>query len=873
MSAAKYHCFISYASEDFDRAELLNRRLIEAGFVVWFDKARLRPGFDWYSEIAAGCEASRVVLPILTPRWKGSSWTKFETYGAEVAIPLFSEGARGETMTPPISRWQGHQLDPLTADDAGWEALFDHIRAELKKPEPDRQERIVDLPYPTNPHFVGREKQMLKICEKLHQTPSAVLTQGRIHALAALGGVGKTTLANEYARRFWRAYRQVLWVDARLGYVAQFARLFDRLFPNRAGQDIEQTEKAAAALAALNGMENRLLVIDNAEDEEGVQSWIPHSGHCRTLITSRFSGWSAGVTTLKLWVLDPEAARSLLLGRTERSVNGDERAACDALAQELGYLPLALEQAAAYINAEGTAYTFAQALALYQRSARELLAAKAFGSTHYPNSVLNTWTVTTTKLPAGSRAILRILACMAATPIPIEVFTQSAPRILKLARVFSKTDPSQLRESELLIRKAIRDLARYSMIKSDGVELQIHNLVQTVEWENTDEKNRLELTSCAVDALDAVFPDVRDFGRKSLCAKLSPHAVAASSRAPDSLGWNLAHLLQATALYLSDRFTDPALWPQAEHLYRRSQKIVETESSGYSPNVAQGLNNLANFLVATNRHSEAEPLLRQALQMQESHLDPVHLDLAQTLNNLGALLAGTNRRAEAEPFHLRALSVRTTNLASDHVEVAQSLFNVANLFVATRRYAKAEPLYRRALAIWEAKRGPDHPLVAQCLNNLAYLLTHTRRFTEAERLWRQALIIQEEKLGPNHLDVARALGSLASLAIRAKKRDEAEQLARRSLAIRMSCLGPVHPEVANSLHLLALLLLSTSRQKEVDALYAQALAIRQVTLGKGHRETRRTALIVRLRPWRQTIRRMIVIFPTIVLLAIVYSCT
>lgn len=84
--------FISYASADLAFAAEVQRRLAVAGFRVWFEKARLNSGCDWHKEIEAGCQASRVLLPILTPRWKNSEWTKSETYwgrsGAEPVIPL-----------------------------------------------------------------------------------------------------------------------------------------------------------------------------------------------------------------------------------------------------------------------------------------------------------------------------------------------------------------------------------------------------------------------------------------------------------------------------------------------------------------------------------------------------------------------------------------------------------------------------------------------------------------------------------------------------------------------------------------------------------------------------------------------------------------
>ena len=109
MLPMPYDCFISFASPDLEKAEELNRRMIAAGFSVWFDKAHLRErhGSQWHAEIEAGCESSRVVLPVLTPRWKESEWTRYETYGAESVIPIVFEGAWDDVKTPPLTRWQG----------------------------------------------------------------------------------------------------------------------------------------------------------------------------------------------------------------------------------------------------------------------------------------------------------------------------------------------------------------------------------------------------------------------------------------------------------------------------------------------------------------------------------------------------------------------------------------------------------------------------------------------------------------------------------------------------------------------------------------------------------------------------------------------
>ena len=109
-----FDVFISYRSCDLGIAQDLHDRMRREGFSVWFDQARLgedsqrlMPGCKWYTEIEEGCEKSRVILPVLTPDWKTSEWTRFETYGHDAIIPLLFRGEWEEVVTPPLAaRWR-----------------------------------------------------------------------------------------------------------------------------------------------------------------------------------------------------------------------------------------------------------------------------------------------------------------------------------------------------------------------------------------------------------------------------------------------------------------------------------------------------------------------------------------------------------------------------------------------------------------------------------------------------------------------------------------------------------------------------------------------------------------------------------------------
>jgi len=332
---------------------------VTAGLRVWFDKARLRDGYNWHEEIEAGCEESRVVLPVLTPGWKRSEWTRYETYGAEAVIPLLYEGTWDEVKTPPLGRWQGHILSH--SDAARLIAAVHHL---LAQPASEKSGRVAHLRFLANPHFVGREETLNEIHEKLFTNPTAVLTQGRIAAVTALGGVGKTALARQYAEKFWRRYSQLFWVDCRRSLDGEFALIHDVLRPDPVFASLKDTDKAIWVRSELNQPARplRLLILDNAEDEASVREWIPKSGNCHTLLTSRFTAWPPGVETCPVWTLKPEPAHEFLLRRSGKAA--DE--ACAAVASKLGYLPLALEQAAAYVAEQGPCFGFADYLRLYE---------------------------------------------------------------------------------------------------------------------------------------------------------------------------------------------------------------------------------------------------------------------------------------------------------------------------------------------------------------------------------------------------------------------------------------------------------------------------------------------------------------------------
>ena len=506
--------FVSYKSEDRALAEDLYRRLTAAGFDVWFDVEALDRVALWHDLIEQACEHARIVLPVLTPRWQ-SQWTEYETYGAEYVVPLVcaGEGRVDQLVPAPIREWQA--LDLRGGTDETWQQLFRRLRATLDQIPPQQRPRIHDLPFAANRCFVGREALLAELHEKLCQAPATVLTHSPAFVVEGQGGIGKTTLAREYAERFWRLYRDLLWVSAANPELLplEFARVAEKLGV-AVGDDVDAN--ARRALDELTRGPRRLLIVDNAHDEESIQDWLPKTGKCRTIITSRFTAWSAEVQTMHVHVLEPGPAQDLLIRRSGVADNAANRAMADELAKELGYLPLALEQAAAYIREQHG--TLGHYLEQYAQHRQRLLARRQPGATRYPDSVATTWQISVEQLGPQALDMLRLLAFVAPAPLPRWVLRQAGDILGDL--------------DELAVDEALGELRRYSLIElqdEDG-PLTIHRLLQAVQEDGLEVGERKACIEKALRVVERAFPEA-DYSNWQVCEELLSHALACSAHA------------------------------------------------------------------------------------------------------------------------------------------------------------------------------------------------------------------------------------------------------------------------------------------------------------------------------------------------------
>jgi hypothetical protein len=358
--------------------------------------------------------------------------------------------------------------------------------------------------------FEGRDGALGVLGRALGARGGAVVTQ----AVFGLGGVGKSELALQYAAARRGDYGLVWWITAAgAGQVeAGLAALAGRLCPVVA---VAGTTSDAADWAAgwLQAHDRWLLILDNVEDPADIEPLLAQLGGGHVIVTSRMDAdWGRLADPVQLDVLAPEAAAQVLILRTGQLGTADAEAAA-RIAAELGFLPLALDQAAAYIVQQRVS------LAAYLDSLRRNPARMHATGSSAERTITRLWDLHTAAIRDRNPAAVWLLGEMA----------RYAPDVIPRAMLGGDAPQEDTDE-------ALGLLASYSMITLTASTVSIHRLLQAVILTLPDSTggNASSLPDTALDWLDAAIPDAPDtnMGGWPLLRALVPHAEALASHFP-----------------------------------------------------------------------------------------------------------------------------------------------------------------------------------------------------------------------------------------------------------------------------------------------------------------------------------------------------
>jgi tetratricopeptide (TPR) repeat protein len=395
----------------------------------------------------------------------------------------------------------------------------------------------------------------------------------------------------------------------------------------------------------------------------------------------------------------------------------------------LGGLPLALDQAGAYI--EETGCSLADYQHRYEQHRADLLAERRGMIDDHPQPVATTWSLSFDLVKEANPAaadLLCLCAFLAPDAIPEAIITEGAPHLGTLLAPVG-ADP-------YLLDQAIEALRAYSLLHRDtrsGAEnmLSMHRLVQAVLKDQMDEQSRQQWAERTVRAVHAALPDV-EHGTWPQWERILVHTLTCSELIQQQ-GFHFAEatrLLQQTGWYLTER----ARYSEAEPLLERAYQMSEQEQGAEHLDTARDATTLAYFYRTQGKYEQAESLYERALAIHERQLGPLHPSTATSLNNLAELYRAQGKYEQAEPLYVRALAIKEQQLGPLHPDTANSLNNLALLYQVQGKYEQAEPLYVRALAIKEQQLGPLHPGTLIIRGNYIALLRTMGRDAEARAL-------------------------------------------------------------------------------------------------------------------------------------------
>ncbi|MFI6081290.1 FxSxx-COOH system tetratricopeptide repeat protein [Streptomyces sp. NPDC051217] len=667
---------------------------------------------------------------------------------------------------------------------------------------------------------LGRGEELAELRRMLAGQGEGAITQsGAVHGL---GGIGKTTLATHYAHHYLRLgdYRLVWWINAVSPDTIEqsLASLTHRLVPDWAG-GASGPPAVAWAMQWLAWHPNWLLVYDNVEDP---QDLTPYTGALRGghhLATSRrTAGWPDNAPTLTLGNLNPGDATDLLcrLAFKGREATTRERADAAALVAELGYLPLALKQASAYL-ARNRGITIDS----YLRRLPSKLDKTAPG-VGAERTIARVWQLTLHALEREDQlavAVLHTAAWLSPEGIPHTLLTPPG------------TDPDDIAE-------AIGTLASYSMVTDTGTTMSVHRLVQAVlrTPRTNPTAEQTGRTSAEQAVLHALTPPAdQDEATDSQWDTFTPHLIALAVATPPD--------------YHDDTPLTDAYNTATEHLHRhghivRALPLVEATLAqreralgNVHPDTLSSRNDLAYIYQEAGELDQAILLFEAALTESERVLGDTHPGTLITRNNLAGAYQTAGDLNRAIPLYEATLTQFERVLGDTHPDTLASRNNLASAYQTAGDLNRAIPLYEATLTQRKQIFGDTHPHTLASRNNLASAYQTAGDLNRAIPLYEATLTESERVLGHTHPDTLITRNNLASAYQTAGDLNRAIPLCEATLTQREQILGDTHPSTLTSRNNLASAYRSAGDLDRAIALYEATLTQREQILGDTHPDT------------------------------------
>ncbi len=670
-----------------------------------------------------------------------------------------------------------------------------------------------------NPIFTGRSAILEGLRNRLSTTVTAVMPQ----ALFGLSGVGKTQVALEYAHRFAADYDIVWWISAEQPALvrAALAELGERLGLPPGATVNETAEAVLDALRRGEPYRRWLLVFDNADSPEAIQAFLPQGpGHI--LLTSRNRAWGRQATAVEVDVFERDESVALL----RRQVSGLSLEDADLLAEQLGDLPLVIEQAGAWLAA--TAMPVSRYLDLLETQLPKVLSENP--PPGYEQTPAATWRLSLERIrehmPAAAR-LVEVCAFFAPEPIPTQWLSHE-----RFVGLLAPLDPTL--SDPLLVERLVQEIGKYALIRIDSgqASIELHRLVQAVIRDGLPAQERAQNRKHVHEILAAVNPkDPDEPANWPAYRRIRRHLEPTGTL--DSMTQTVRQLVADMVRYL----WNTSDYQGSQDLGERALTAWRSANAGADDLVTLRLRlELANPIRSQAKYVEAqaidEDVYRALLEQQGAD----HPYTIRSISGRAADLRGLGRYQEAHALDIEALDRSLRVHREDNPSTHRVMNNLAVSLRLIGDFAGAADLdertYRASRGIYADRSPPVQPSVRG--PNLGRDYRDLGQFEDARVLLEQTRELSKKVRGEEHSETFQ-VGRL--LAVTYRKLGEialAHALTREVLPGLERRLGSSHPDTLACLNDLASTLSALGDDRGARRTAEQALRKYQDRLGPDH---------------------------------------
>jgi tetratricopeptide (TPR) repeat protein len=737
------------------------------------------------------------------------------------------------------------------------------------------------LPFPRNESFVGREDQLQSLEQFLLRNTHQRLT------ICGLGGCGKSALALEFAYRVLarQANYLIFWVPAiskesfELAYREVGIHLrIPGITENNA--DIKRLVKEALSSDIIRDW---LMIVDNADDprvlmdssrgEPGsarLLDYLPYNNKGKIFFTTR-SRKAAGELTqshvLELDDMSQAEGRHLLARQIAKPALLNDENAVHTLLESLAHLPLAVVQAAAFMNNNDISVSSYISLLQEAGTETELFSEHFEDSSRYrelESTIGKTWHISFDQIrrqdPLAAE-YLSFMACIDRISVPRSLLPPGGSALQQIKAVGTLKGYAFITERQ----QATQELGSERFF-------DMHRLVHMAsKWWLEGHDEQTAWTAKVAMRLEELVPYGGHANREVWTAYV-PHAIylaQSDSRLDEivrasllyrvglcqsSLGqYSASEVSHRQGLRLRERIfgkdhnetfetlhelgialQDGGKYEAAEAINRQTLALREKCFGLEHPDTLTSINSLAEVLWHEAKYDAAEEMIRKALWGRQKILGREHTNTLDSMETFAMVLNSQAKYDEAESMNRQALATRKKVLGLKDPGTLRSMNNLAVILDGQGKYSETESIYRQTLEMRENIHGLKHPDTLTSMNNLAVALGRQGKYEAAEVMNRQILATRKKVLGLEHPDTLISINNLAEMLVKQSKYEAAEAMHRQTLVIRKKVLGLKHPYTLASMHNLAVVLAREGKDEEAEAMYRETLAAKEKVLGLEH---------------------------------------